>query len=414
MTFVNPSSALSKTFNYLAVYSSFILRAFSFIILAPTLTKYLDTKSWGGFLAAQTLGIWIVVVFEFGFSLSFSRKITNALNDFAEINKLVGQVISGKLILMPVAALFAYFGSTARIFDGQRELAWLAFAWAIFQGFTPIWYFQARESLGKFSILDSFIRILYIVFVYYIVVIENTASVILFAMIISSIVVLLFSHSWMITEIGKIRLSFGGGIIAIKQGFRLALFTLVTSLYTNASLIILGFFVNPSALALYGNADRSVRAGLSLIGPVNQIFLPKSGKAYGESYESGRKFTKKMITLYFCVAIFMMCVGFIGGKQVITLLFSEKYIESVRYFYKLLLLIPLTAINTVIVYHFLVPNNKDTIVNKIYITVSILSIVMMVSLIPSMGLDGMLYAVLAPEFLAMIALIYIFFRESGK
>ncbi len=365
-------------------------------------------------MAAQTLGVWLTIVFEFGFSLSFSRKITNALNDYREINTLVSQIISAKFLLMPIAGIFTYIASTAKIFDGQREIAWLAFAWAMAQGFTPIWYFQAREILGKFSVLDSFIRIIYIIFIFYIINFTHTVHIVLIAMIFCSLIVAFFSIMWMLSETGRISLSIRDGLIALRQGFPLAIFTLTTSLYTNASLIVLGFFVNPSSLVIYGNADRSIRAGLSLIGPINQIFLPKSSRAFGESYELGRKFTRKMIILYFFVSALMVCAGFILGRQIILLIFGERYLDSLKYFYVLLFLIPLTALNTVIVYHFLIPSNEDGVVNKIYISVSIISIALMVVLIPYIGLKGMLYAVTIPELLALISLSYIFIKKSHR
>ena len=403
-----------KIISHSTIYASFIFRALSFLLLAPILSRTLSANAWGGFLAAQTLSLWLIVVFEFGFSLSFSKKITLALDNKGEVNLLVSQVLSAKMLLIPIAIVLTALISMSNVFLNQKELAWLGLAWAVTQSFAPMWYFQATENLQWYSILDSFFRIVYILFIYLIIDYSEKPSVIFLILILSSSLFSMISLTRMFRETGLPNLSFLNGVRAIIQGFPLASFTLTTSLYTTASLIVLGIFENASLVAVYGNADRILRASLSVIAPLNQITLPQSAKAYGVSRQTGLQFTKKAISLYGIFSLFLSLLGYFFAPFIIKILFGEKYASSLLYLRYLLVLIPLISINTVFVYHFLIPNNKDKIVNLIFVIASIVSLISMFILVPMYSLIGMVFSVVVPEIIAMFALIYFFSKFSAK
>ena len=141
----------SKTF--IVVYLSFFLRAFSFIFLLPILTRIIEPAVWGGVLAAQSLGTWLALLLDFGFSISLTRKLAVDRENTEAIRQYVGDAYSAKLILFLVAAFLCVVISHFGALSYFPALAWWSLAWALAQGISPLWYYQAVENMYYLSLI---------------------------------------------------------------------------------------------------------------------------------------------------------------------------------------------------------------------------------------------------------------------
>ncbi|GAA5514073.1 hypothetical protein Dcar01_02824 [Deinococcus carri] len=390
------------------------MRGFSFIILLPFLTRVIQPLTWGALLSAQALGLWLILLLDFGFTLSLSRKIAILRGDVGQVSRDVGNVISAKILLSLFAVLITYLVSHQPAIVNYQSFAWLALLWAITQSFSPLWFYQAVERMVEFSIIDMIGRVVYILSILIFVRGNSDAYLVLLLQALTLIVVNFLTISRMWKSIGGFSLSLWGGFEAIREGYVLSGFTLLTSLYTAAGTFMFGFFAPPALVPVYGNADRLARAGVSLLGPLNQLLLPRSARAFAESHQKGFTLVKRFLLFYSLIGLLGFVAGWLLAPFAVHLLFGKSYIKSVHYLRWLMVLFPLTAFNTVLVYHFLIPLARDKIVTFIYTMISFITLCLIFLLVPRYRGDGMIIAMIFPEFLALIILSLIYFKAYRR
>jgi len=399
----------SKAFEVSVIYSAFFLRGFSFVLLAPIFTRLIDSNIWGGILAAQALAGWLYLLLDYGFSLSASREIAG-LNDKDSVSKYFRDVISAKLILvMPaiiITMIFAHFG----VLSNYQQFAWGALILGIVQGLSPMWYYQAVDNLFVYSLIDMLARIIYIVLSILFIKANQDAFLIIVFQILGLLITTLVTLFLIFRDLGPIRWSLLGGLRALSNGFRLSTYTLITGVYGSISVLILGFSASPHVVAVYGNADRIVRAGLSLMGPINQLTLPLSARKYAVSLEEGLAFTRKMLTNYGLGGFLFGASLFIFSEKIVLIMFGDVYTESASIIKLLSLLFPLISVNTVLTYHFMIPNHLDGTITKVYLFSSALSVITMVLIVKTYGSYGMGVSVLVPELFSLSVLSYVILK----
>ncbi len=394
----------SKTF--IVVYLSFFLRAFSFIFLLPILTRIIEPAVWGGVLAAQSLGTWLALLLDFGFSISLTRKLAVDRENTEAIRQYVGDAYSAKLILFLVAAFLCVVISHFGALSYFPALAWWSLAWALAQGISPLWYYQAVENMYYFSLLEIAGRLAYILITLLFVKTSGQAYLIIAFQALTLLAVNGVALFRLSREVGSFKLSVPGAVRALKEGAVLSGFSIITSVYTAASTLIFSLFASPTSVSIYGNADRLVRAGISTIGPLNQVFLPRSSRAFAASVPQGLSEAKKLLALYLAFSVFVFAGVWIAAPLLTDILFHSNRNETLLYLRWLTLLFPLTSVNTVIVYHILIPLGEEKFVTKLYTFVSIVAIAAIILLVSLYGATGMVGAVIIPEVLALLVLTW--------
>ena len=396
------------------VYGAFFLRAFSFILLLPLFTRVIEPITWGAVLAAQALAMWLIILVDFGFTLSLARKVAVNREDLAQVRRDVGNVYSAKLLLLLPAALICWITTQVGLLAHFPALAWWALAWGAVQGFSPLWYYQATEKMHRFSVVDIVGRFLYIGLSIWLIHSTADAYLVLALQALALLMVNLVTLAQLWKETSGFALSWVGGWQALKEGFVLSGFTVLTSVYTTASTFLFGLFAPAAVVPQYGNADRLLRMGLSLIGPLNQLLLPRSARAFAQGSAKGFALARRFLLIYAGIGLAGMVGGWLLAPLAIDILFGPQYSQSLVYFRWLLVLFPLTALNTVVVYHVLIPNGKEGLVTKLYAAISVIVVGLIILLVPRLGGQGMVYAMLAPEVLALVLLGgYVFRLRQG-
>lgn len=388
----------------MVVYGAFFLRAFSFILLLPVFTRVIEPVTWGGILVAQALAMWLIILVDFGFSLSLARKVAVNRDNIQQVRQDVGNVYSAKLMLLVPAILICWVTTHIGLLELFPAFAWWALAWAVVQGFSPLWYYQATEQMYRFSIVEIAGRLLYVGLCIWMIHSTADAYLVLALQTLTLLAVNLVTLRQLWRETAGFALSWQGGWRALREGLVLSGFTVLTSVYTTASTFLFGLFAPAAVVPQYGNADRLLRSGISLLGPLNQLLLPRSARAFASSSAEGLALARRFMLIYGGIGL----VGFVGGwllaPLVMRVLFGDQYSQSIVYFRWLLLLFPLTSVNTVIVYHVLIPNEKETIVTKIFGIISLVTLFLIFILVRPFGGVGMVIAMLVPEVIAVLAL----------
>ncbi len=388
------------------MYLAYLSRAFAFVLLVPLLSRAISKPVWGSVLVGQALVVWLVLLLEFGFALSVARAVTVQRHDPALVARLLGDVVSAKIMLAALAAALAVPLILASApLRAHPLLAVLAVGQALVQGFGLLWYYQASEQLYRFSLADLAGRALYLPGVLLTVRGDAGAPWVFGLAIVSGLLVNLWTYRDVRRHLPPFTLSWRGGLRSLREGALLSGFTLVTSVYTIASLLILGFFAPAAVLAAYGNADRLVRAAVGVIGPLNQMVFPRATALFHAGPQQGLRFARASVALFALLGLAGYAVGWLLADRIVIGFFGPQYADTVPYFRTLLWLLPLTAVNTALGFHVLLALRHDRTFALIYTVVSVLSLGLMLALLPGYGARALADIVVGAEVAALIALV---------
>ena len=160
------STLISNSFYlYISHFSDYLFSIF----LIPFVARTIGIIEFGKIGAAQTFGILILLVMEFGSTLMATRGISRIKQDKALTASFIGKIYTIKLMIIPIVlSLFIIATITVPIFSENRLFLSIAMIGSVFQGISPSWYFQGIEKMKKIALSKLFFRLsgFFIIFIF--------------------------------------------------------------------------------------------------------------------------------------------------------------------------------------------------------------------------------------------------------
>ncbi|ELQ2465501.1 oligosaccharide flippase family protein [Vibrio vulnificus] len=401
--------------NILSLYSAQISRLILPILMLPIITSRLSEGNFGIYIYALAFSSWISLIIEYGFNISSTRKISSLKDrNKRNISDVVVATQSAKYIISAVCVLFIPFClNFVPIFKGQTGWVVTSYLFGFLSGILPQYYFQAIENLKLFSLSELFASLLLLFFTYNFL---NEDPVILMVILITSrLFCVLVCTCLLIKTLGfdVVKIDFKKGWWYIKNAFSVFFFQFMVSLYTVFNIIFLGFFVSASQVALYGAAERLIRAGLAFYGQASNVIFPRvtSLKASAD---------KKLEKTRFAVLLLFSVFGFVSvpivwnvSPIVIPLVYSDKLDGAIELINIMAWVIPAIAMSNVLSFQYFLVEGKEVVLNKVIVCASAINLILSYSLITRFGAVGMVYSWVALEWLITVTLfLLVFFKRS--
>jgi PST family polysaccharide transporter len=134
--------------NIAALYGVRVIDQFLPILVIPFLARVLGPEGWGLVAAAQALAIYGIVTVEYGFELAGPRAVAQNRHDPGRLGELISGILATQLLLSCALLLaVALVGLAVPEYRNQPALLWAAFAFAVLQGFSPLWFFIGEERI---------------------------------------------------------------------------------------------------------------------------------------------------------------------------------------------------------------------------------------------------------------------------
>lgn len=298
------------------------------------------------------------------------------------------------------------------MFDSKIPKLMLIYTYltGITQGMSTLWFFQGFERLEKFSYAEISVRIIYLASVFIFVKSDSDSYIVFLSLIINLGLLYTLSYVNIWRNYTRFTLSISYGLEVVKQSYTIASFSLITSIYSIASVFIYSLFAASFNVSLYGNGDRLIRATIAMMGPLNQIFAPKSAIIFSRSNIEGWRNFKRMLLFYGLLGAIVTIGLYFSGSFIAEVVFGSKYAYSGNVIRNLSILLFLVAINTAMTYHLLIPAGQSVVMNKVYILASLICGISICIMVPSYGITGMVFSVIIPEVFALLCMSVFIFK----
>ena len=183
------SSLVNNSFYlYLSHFADYALTLF----LLPFIARTIGAIELGKIGLVQTFGLLIVLFMEFGSSLMATREVARIKDDQISLKKFVEKLSTFKIFLIPIALIACLLSIIyVPIFTNNPQYVGIVAVGAIFQGISPIWYFQGIEKMKIFALSKLFFRLLGFITIIFFVKSSRDAWIVLVSFSITSTLICL-------------------------------------------------------------------------------------------------------------------------------------------------------------------------------------------------------------------------------
>ena len=348
---------------YLSHFADYLL----LLIVLPFISRALGPITLGTIGLAQTFGLLVLLILEFGFSITATREIALNPNDKAKIQKLAGKIFSFKIYLIPIITFFSLIIIFVHpIFFYQPELLILSVIAAIFQCFIPSWYFQGIENFKQLAIVKTIFR--FLAFCIALIIVREPSDGWLFLMLqaLSSFLIAIVLLFLMYKKIGRIKFQKWIQIRTIlKSSFSGFIILVLPTVFNNITIFLLSYLISPLLLGYYYGVSKIHRAFNTLYSPIFESFFPYLISTYRDDHKKAYNKTKFFNVFVSILGCFFALIIWFSSELIISVLLGSEFVPSANYLRAFGLLLPITVISYIWGNQWMIIINKEKVLSKI-------------------------------------------------
>lgn len=394
--------AKNATSLYIIQFAQYILP----LITVPYLVRVLEPSGYGLVAFCQSFIAYFIILTDFGFTLSATRKISVEREDISAVSRTASHVWASKALLAAagfVLLLVVVFFIPK--FQESSILLLLLYGTVIGSVLFPIWLFQGMERMTAISLINLIMQAFILIGVF--TLIHRPEDYIVYAALISTGSIISGLAGALIAlymfKIWPVFPSKRGIIETLKEGWVLFLSMVSVSLYTAGNAFILGLFASNAAVGYYSAAERIVKAALGLIGPIVQATYPRFSKMVVESRDSAFKWGQKMLLMMGALGLVLSAFVFICAPLIVRILLGPQYESSIAVMRILSLLLFAISVNNVLGVQLMLTLRHDRAFTLIVLAAGLFNIILAIVLAPLWEAVGMAVAVVSCEIFIVVA-----------
>jgi PST family polysaccharide transporter len=355
------------------------------LITLPYLVRVLGPEKYGLVSFAQAFIAYFGIITDYGFNLSATREISVQRENPEKISQIFSSVITIKAVLLVVS----FFIMSAVVFTFQKFrqewlLYYLSFGTVLGQVVFPVWFFQGMERMKYITYINIITKTIFTVLIF--VFVHKMSDYILIPLLTSLGAVISGSLSFLIIfKNFGVHFQIPAWISVkhqLKEGWHIFISTVAISLYTVSNTFILGLFTNNTIVGYYSGAEKIIRAVQGMTGTAFQTIYPYISKLASESKQKAILFIRKITFLLGGASLILSLIIFILAPVIVRVLLGNQYAPSVT-IVKILSFIPfITGLSNAFGNQTMLTFNYKKAFSNIYITASIINILLAFILVP--------------------------------
>ena len=306
----------------------------------PYLMAVLGAEGFGIVGFSLQLMQFMMIVVDFGFNLSATKKIATA-PDQATIDKVATDTLYSKLYLLAACAALTLAIMLIPHYAPYRMAVAVMFPMLVGNIFSFQWLYQGLGRIRQVSVVNCVCRLLILPLTFWLV--SKPEDVLLAAGIQSSTFVL----SGMVMIIWTIRERLFRLVptcrrdirMALKDSLPLFISNATSSVYAVLLVVILGYFTTPYEVGCYSAVEKMMRVMCYLfLLPAIQVFYPNVSKLFTENRQIAQQLVHRILIALTAVMVLIGVVLFFGGETVIRLL--GKDFDGTEPLFRLMAFVP--------------------------------------------------------------------------
>jgi PST family polysaccharide transporter len=394
---------------YIINFSDYLLA----LLITPYLARVLLPAGLGELGLAQTLGIFLLLVLEFGFGLTATRNVARYRGDQKRLSKTIGRVYLAKFWLsLAAVGVTGIAIMTVPVFVHHPMYAWLACVAAVGNGITPLWYFQGKEKVGLFATVKVALRTVGLFSLFFLVKSPDQVWIVLAVHAITALATALITSIWMFKLTPMKRPKREEAFRTLWEGRHAFYLTIVPTAFSMVSLFILSSVVDMTQIGLFNGADRIQKAVISGFSPLGLALFPHLVARLAKSPLEAKHLVNKAFKFYVLIGGVILILLLGSATLIIRLFLGEPFKPAVGYLRIMSIQIPLIAMTHIIGRQWMMSINQDRSLSKIIFSAGVVLLVSTYFLTPYFGARSLPIAMVASEAISLILMVIVLVRTK--
>ena len=383
------------------------------LIVFPYLMIVLGAEKFGYIGFSLSVNQYLMLLVDFGFNLSATKKIALAKNNSEELNKIFSATLWAKIGLLFISFLilliFAFLIPRFKIYSTTLLIMFLM---VVANTFSFVWLFQGLGKIRIISIINIISKFLILPLTFIFVKSSNDYNVAAliqsFVYILGSVItlgVLLYIKiitNWFTIIKNEIKEE-------LKVAYPIFLSNAATSVYTALFVIILGYYSTPAEVGKYAASEKIMCGFCFLIfTPISQAFYPKISSMSLSSPKNSLDLTKKILIFVIGIMIILFIFLFFFSSTIMH--FLGKDYEGTEIIFRIMSIAPLFIASGGVLGQFgllAIGNEKDKKnFLKTYFVAAFVALISVFYLVPKYFSIGASLALLLTEFTVFIGMLW--------
>ncbi len=393
--------------NILALYGVRAVEQVLPLMVLPYLARVLGPSGWGVFAIAQAFAMYGIVTVEYGFSFSGTRAVASARNQAAQLADLVSGAFVAQLLLAAVVTVAAVVVRFAvPVFENQPSLVWAGLAFAILQGFNPVWYFTGQERIPLIGVITIAAKLAATLAIFALVRGPEDSWLVLACYAGGALLATAAGYTLMLREVRPGQLSLGLVGRTLRLGASMFVMRIALMMHTAGNVFLLGLLVAPHQVAFFAAGEKLCRPVAWLLQPINTALLPRLSHLVGASPDQARQLAGLTLFLQGATGILLGLTIGLFAPWLVDLMFGAEFTAATPVLQVMAAIIPLMVVNGALVTQWMIPYGLDRLLNIVVIASTVLNLALALILAPRFGALGMAWVTVGAETFILTGLLW--------
>lgn len=341
------------------------------IIILPYIIRIIGPEKFGLIAFAQAFAQYFMILTDYGFNLSATRKISLAEKNKKKVCSIFSSVITAKIFLSLIsfAILIAVISFVPK-FKKDWLLYIYSFGAVIGNTLFPVWFFQGKEKMAYIARINMACGITYVIFIFLFV---KTPMDYLYIPLFNSIFYLIAGISGLYAAFTRFKLEYIAQTYEdiekeLKAGWDIFISIVAINAYTTTRVFAVGLFTNNILTGYYSIAERI--AGFIqtfLLEPFSQAVYPRLNKIFMKNKQRALKLARKIQKNTMLGYLITLPLVFLTADFAVNIVCGAQYMETVKVLRLLLIAVFFIGANAFRVQFLLICGRAD-IYSKLHIT----------------------------------------------
>ena len=368
----------------------------------PYLMSVLGAAKFGYIGFGLAVNQYLMILVDFGFNLSATKRIALAQGNQAEINRVFSQTLMAKLLLLCISALVLLGVACVPQYAVYRSTLFLLFSMVVGQVFTFVWLFQGLGKIRVVTIVNSLTKLAILPLTFWLVKSQEhyLRAAILQAVVYVVAALLSDVMMWKMGLARLVRVQWDDVKESLKDSFPLFLSQAASSVYAMLFVVILGYVALPDEVGRYAASEKLMRISCVLVfTPLVQAFFPRITRVAQTQKTEAYRPIERLMMVGGSVMFLVFIVLFWGSETIVTLL--GKDYAGMGNLSKIMAIVPLfVTLGGIVGQMGLLACGEDVdkrVYRNIYLLAAVCSLILVSVFVPKWHAEGAAWALLLTE-----------------
>ncbi len=312
------------------------------LLVLPYLMKVLGAEKFGYIGFSLSVMQYLMLIVDFGFNLTATKRITLAKNNHEELNQIFTSTLYAKIGLLAISFVVLILLACIPRFAEYKQTMFVMFPMVIGNAFTFVWLFQGLGKIKIVSIVNVIAKLSILPLTFILV---KSSDDYLIAALLQSLVIMvgtmisvgiIIRGKW-ISIVSFVKKN---TFFELKESFPVFLSSAATSIYMASFVIVLGYFSTSAEVGQYSAVDRIMRALCYLVlTPVLQAFYPKITYLGKDNKPEAISLVYKLL-IFVGICMFMIFIGMYFLSPFIIVFLGNDY-QNANVLFKIMAFAPI-------------------------------------------------------------------------